>query len=230
MFKHFVLLVLFPFYLLTPAFVNTSTLYFKDITFNQISSDITIDIAYDYTMLSIEYELINNYHYDVTATVLTFDAFLEDEYVKQITFYIPHTVKHHRSIQDDHTIIYDDVYFDEIRWVGFDVVEDTFFASYRIDIVFAVFYVFVIFFMWMIGDRHRGLTFSEVHEILRDYWWAVLILGVVIPALISAIIFYQRFYVLATLYGWVFLATAFIAMIIAYGLVVLFHSIENIIK
>lgn len=227
MFKYFISLVLFPFYIFIPAFINSSTLYFKDITFNQISNDINIDIANEYSKLTIEYELINNYHFDVTATVLTFDAFLEDEYVKQITFYIPHTVKHHRSIQDEHTIIYDDVYFDEIRWVGFDVVEDTFFSSYRIDIVLAIFYVFVICFMWVIGDRHRGLILSEVHEILHEFWWAGLILSIIIPAIISVVTYYKRFHVLMTFYGWVFLVTAFIAMMIAYGLIVLFHSIEN---
>lgn len=205
--------------------------------FTQISHlELPVTFEYDYTLttnvllegiLEIEVNVNNELNYDINYIILYIDIYQDDILVDQI-FLTLETDIIHRSNQ---TVIFersfDRVDFNHIEITSFSIAQATFFKSYSATIFMGVFFGFVLFVMWMVGDINRHLILSEVNEILKDHWWKVLIIVLIFPLIINILLFLFRLHVLSTIYGWVFYITSIISTITFYGILMLYHFVTE---
>jgi len=197
------------------------------ITFHVINQEMTPDFVAEETEFMIEYTVSNEHAYSIKEVTLTVDTYLDDVFVEQIEIVIPIDVIHHSYQVSEYEEVFERFYFDEIEIVSFDVVEMSFLQSYRTTISLAIFYGMLIFLMWMFIDIYKWMTTYEVKQILRDYWWAVLIITFLFPAIISALSFLGRYYVLTQVYGWIFFMIAPVSVLFFYIVLRIYHAIKD---
>lgn len=192
------------------------------------STTIEHDNYLQHSILELLLTVDNKLDYDIKEITLVLDTYLDDVFVEQVEFTFQTEIKHHKAEMIEVSYRFDNIYFDEIEIVSFSMVQATFFESYNGTITMGIFFSIALFVMWMIGDINRGLITSEVNEILKEYWWAALLIVVLLPALISFFIFVGRYYVLTTIFGWIFFITALISSTVMYGILMLYHYLKGL--
>ena len=179
------------------------------------------------TTLEVDYIADNDHYHDIASATLIINTYLEDEFVKQVTFLLPLNVKHHGSLEGTYEFTYDDLYFDEIQIVSVNTLEKSFFTSYRLTIWLGILYNLFIVIMWLWVRHFKNYLRSEMNYILYDFWPYALGIIVGIPMITNFLSLtpdYQRIF---TLHGWVYWFVVVSTFPLFYSAVWLYQTITE---
>ncbi|MCU0105360.1 hypothetical protein N7603_06795 [Acholeplasma vituli] len=199
----------------------------RDVEITAVEATSTMDFVNEKTTLVMELTIRNGYHHDIKETTLVLDTYLEGVFQKRVTLLIKDDIRHFHTQEVKVTQVYDEVYFDEIDIISINTLEKTFFQTYQLIISSALFYNFILFFMWSVFNRHQNYILSEIKDVLIYQWWYFLVCVLVIPVVVNILGLVGRFQFMDTVYGWIYFLSVLITFPAYYGLLMLYHYVKE---
>src|SRR5690554_2624834 len=166
-------------------FIYTEQNELAGFNFDVSSIEVQSNNVLQKTNVTLDYRFINNYHHNINSFTLTMDLYQNDIFVDTITRSIDFEVFHHSIAMNKSTIIIDNLIFDDVTITHVLVTHKTFLQSYQTSIILSIFYSIVLLFGLMVVTKHQDLYLSDIKEVFKHYWWAVLIAVCVVPILAS---------------------------------------------
>lgn len=199
----------------------------RPVEITKIEATPTMDFINEKTTLNLKLTIHNGHHNDINSTTLLIDTFLEGVFKERITMVIEDDIRHFYTLDVEKTQVFNDIFFDEITIVSIHTLEKTFFQSYITMIVLGLFYNFILLYMWLVFDRHQNYILSEVNEVLKKRWYYAIIIVLIIPMITNVLGLVGRYFLLSSIFGWVYYVTVIITFPVFYGGLMLYHYLEE---